>query len=225
MSATTDKVRKKRHPNLVTTLTGQRDRARAGEKRWKAKYKRLEEISRTDFVTGLSNLGTFEEDLKRLARRHPEKLLAMLMVDVDGFKMVNDTYGHGTGNKVLEAVGKILERCFRPDDLVCRYGGDEFAVAIKGPTARITESDIKKDLDTFAKNALLLAERARKSVASFDWEILGVQIRITVTIGVYVDKAGTLVEKDPFKEADEALYLGKKDGRNRVKASTNRTRL
>jgi diguanylate cyclase (GGDEF)-like protein len=136
-------------------------------------------------------------------RRQAEKKqapLSLLMLDIDHFKSVNDTYGHQAGDLVLRQFGAVLMKCVRPDDLVARYGGEEFAVLLPGaPVDRARE----------------IAERIRKAVESEPFPIGSEQtINKTTSIGISSLEPGD-TRDSLLKKADYALYFAKNHGRNR----------
>ena len=158
----------------------------------------------TDALTGIGNRAAFDARLQlELDRRARGKApLALLMIDVDHFKKLNDTYGHQAGDCVLHAVARVLDQSVRKVDYAARYGGEEFAIIAPG---------------TDPAGALLLAERLRDAVAeaAINWEAQ--ELRITVSIGVANSRdtddgaAAALI-----RAADEQLYRAKTAGRNRV---------
>ncbi len=124
----------------------------------------------------------------------------LLLVDIDHFKKINDTYGHQIGDKTLKNVSKIMKKLLRKKDLIIRYGGEEFLIAINVPS---------DDL------AIKIAERIRKTIESIPIVINDDKIRITVSIGVTkIDPKKSFEEI--FYIADKALYEAKKTGRNKV---------
>jgi two-component system cell cycle response regulator len=140
------------------------------------------------------------------ARRHATPL-SLLMIDVDHFKLVNDTHGHPAGDYVLVMLSQSIATALRTEDIFARYGGEEFLVLCRGVT-----------LD----NAALLAERLRGRIAAGEFEYQEKCIPVTISIGVamYFDQpdAGTQLIAD----ADAALYQAKRAGRNRVVRSSRR---
>ena len=158
----------------------------------------LRTISVTDGLTGLPNRRAFDAKLKsRIAAfsryRSP---FALLLVDVDRFKSINDTDGHGTGDKVLIGIGRVLRQELRETDAAFRVGGEEFAVILSA---------------TGETDALRFAERIRSRIAARS--IAG--RRVSITIGVSGVRPGDDVSRI-YHRADQALYAGKNDGRNRV---------
>jgi two-component system cell cycle response regulator len=166
---------------------------------------KLCELSLKDPLTGLANRRHFHHVLSReidvVARSGDHALL--LMLDIDHFKKVNDTYGHLAGDQVLQAVAQCLAACVRPMDTVARYGGEEFAVILPGCQV------------TFGK---IVAERIRETIASLTIAAAPlVSIQVTVSIGgAYAPewvRSTTTLWTD---RADTLLYRAKSEGRNRV---------
>jgi diguanylate cyclase (GGDEF)-like protein len=169
-----------------------------------AAEQRLYESAVRDPLTGLHNRRHLDERLRAelaFAARHVAPL-SVLIIDVDHFKKINDTYGHPAGDAALRALAERLQRSVRAEDLVARYGGEEFAVIARG---------IK------ASGALLLAERIRETVARLQVDHEARTLSFTVSIGVTTmdgERAFPTVET-LLKSADEALYRAKSTGRNR----------
>jgi diguanylate cyclase (GGDEF)-like protein len=171
---------------------------------WKEYDIRLERLSATDHLTGISNRRSFRDrataELSRARRNHTS--IAVIMLDVDFFKKVNDTHGHAAGDQVLIAVAGTLRGVVRDHDLVARYGGEEFVIVL-------ADADID--------GAMVVAERIREQVANTTVETEGATLSVTVTLGVSSCPPGTLTTLDDLiREADLALYRGKESGRNRV---------
>jgi len=166
--------------------------------------KKFERHAKTDALTGLSNRHTMEESFLREINRcvKDERPISLIMVDVDNFREFNDKFGHIAGDRVLSAVAAILQRQFRPRDLLVRYGGDEFAVMLP---------EVDVDL------AMTIAERVRQAVSgdTEDTEDSLIQIPINISMGVAeLQKNSTL--QTLLREADAALYRAKHAGRNVV---------
>ena len=162
----------------------------------------LDLISRTDALTGLRNRRHVEEYLARLvslARRHAEPI-AVLLVDIDHFKSVNDGHGHDAGDAVLREVAGRMVGSVRLEDMIGRWGGEEFLVVLP---------------NTAAQGAAELAERLRQVVADEPYGLPdGGAISVTISLGCaasVIDDAATLV-----RSADAALYEAKESGRDRV---------
>ena len=139
---------------------------------------------------------------KELARAvRYDRLLSVLMIDIDHFKVVNDTYGHQAGDQVLEELAKIMELSSRDTDIVGRYGGEEFLLVLP-------------ELDN--KQALIFAERIRKMPKSLDVVFNSQHIHISVSVGVATyPEHGTEVEK-LITASDNAMYKAKANGRDQV---------
>lgn len=164
----------------------------------------LENLSITDELTGIANRRHFEwrlaEEVER-ARRYQYPLSA-LMLDLDHFKRVNDTYGHQIGDIVLQQIAQRLKRVLRRTDFLARYGGEEFVVLAP---------------QTPADRALILAERLRQVIAESPISVSpDLQLRITISIGVAVFPEHAQNGNELVRAADEALYKAKQTGRNRV---------
>jgi diguanylate cyclase (GGDEF)-like protein len=163
----------------------------------------LERLACVDGLTGLNNrrhfLALAESEWSRFRRYG--RPLALLMVDIDLFKSVNDKYGHDAGDEVIKAVTEILQRHKRVSDVAGRLGGEEFAVMLPEATP---------------DNAAAAAERLRQLVADRDIAIAGSRIAVTISVGVSVCRAEMSGFDELLKEADVALYEAKHSGRNRV---------
>lgn len=162
--------------------------------------------STTDALTGLYNRRAFESSLQHTVavNRLFQYPAALLLIDIDHFKQVNDTYGHAVGDEVLRAVAeRIVRVCKRKSDFVARYGGEEFAVILRETALRDAQ-----------KIARQIADAARRdSVPVGD----GVQLRITVSIGV-AELQPNETPETWFQRADQLLYQAKQAGRNQVAA-------
>ncbi len=165
---------------------------------------RLRAAAITDGLTGLSNHAQFRKVLAREFQRALRygSTVSLLMLDLDHFKVVNDTYGHEIGNDVLQAVARTIEGLVRSSDVVSRYGGEEFAVICP---------------ETELGRATELAERIRQAIADRVRVPREPALKATVTIGVASSAlAGVSTESDLINLADHALYVGKRRGRNQV---------
>ena len=155
-----------------------------------------------DPLTGLNNRTSMEKYLPReidLAKRHRQSM-AILVMDLDGFKRINDSCGHDCGDQVLREVGQVISHAVRNTDLVYRYGGDEFV-------GGLAQTDIHGAID--------VSERIRGSIDSLDLSNCGKDAHVQVSIGI------TLVRhsddfKTAFKRADKALYQAKLNGKNQI---------
>lgn len=135
-----------------------------------------------------------------------KETLSILMIDIDFFKNINDTYGHAAGDIVLEEVAKIIKSCTRNADTAARYGGEEFVVMLN---------------NTSASAAMAVAERIRKSVEEKSIMYDGKKINVTISIGVSSYNFDLESAKSIVERADKALYESKQNGRNRVTLSKN----
>lgn len=166
----------------------------------------LIKLSITDPLTGLYNRRHFEgimDSELAMIDRHGEPC-AVLLIDIDYFKRVNDTFGHKSGDRVLCAVARILDRSLRKTDVLCRVGGEEF-VAL----CRRTETDAGR----------AIADQLRRRIEQTPIEVDGSVVRVTVSIGVTsVTGAGRVPSAEEcFRQADAALYTSKAEGRNCVR--------
>lgn len=155
-----------------------------------------------DPLTHLGNRTAMEKFLPReigMVKRH-EHSMAMMVMDLDGFKTINDLCGHDAGDRVLHDVGLILQEAVRNTDLVYRYGGDEFVSALP-------QTDMQGALD--------VAERVRLGINKLDLPKCDSKIKISMSIGVTMVLAGDDYGR-AFKRADKALYKAKKAGKNRI---------
>ncbi len=158
---------------------------------------KLEIRANYDNLTKLLNRYSFIEIYNTLSQNPENYPMSIMILDVDNFKKVNDTYGHNIGDVVLKTLAQIIRNSVRKDDIVARWGGEEFTILSP-------KTDIK--------GASVLAEKVRKAVESYRFPEVG---RITVSIGV----AEVLPYEDlvsVIKKADKALYEAKKKGKNRV---------
>jgi len=158
----------------------------------------------TDALTGLPNRRYFDEYLAALARRRrAQDRMGVLMIDIDRFKRLNDTFGHGVGDHVLREVAQAIATAVRDDDVPARFGGEEFAVLLKNPTPEM---------------AFEVGERVRAAVAGLDLRHLGVP-GVSVSVGVSVAQSPDEGLDIVVDTADRALYRAKRAGRDRVVAA------
>jgi diguanylate cyclase (GGDEF)-like protein len=156
-----------------------------------------------DGLTGLPNRAAFDERLEVEARRFHRyrRPLALLVLDLDHFKAVNDSYGHPTGDAVLQRVADLLRAGTRDPDIPARYGGEEMVVILP---------------ETMLRPAIEVAERIRAAVEATRFDHEGHGIDLTVSIGVSACPECVDDPADLLRAADDALYQAKRDGRNRV---------
>ena len=187
--------------NIVGTMVvgGLLDRERRSIERELA----LSEETMRDPLTGIANRRGFERLVERSVERRgtaPGGGSALLVIDLDHFKAVNDTFGHEVGDRVLTQLGARLETCVRSGDIVARFGGEEFVVFLPA-----TPEDA----------AMAVAERLRCAISDDPFKIAGIAIRVTVSVGAHWE-ANLVRCAAAFASADRALYAAKSKGRNCV---------
>lgn len=183
----------------VINNTLERARLRNDVKKAQAK---MAEMSTVDELTKLHNRRYFVEALEgefERANRY-EIEMALVMMDLDLFKKINDTYGHPAGDMVLSEIGRILKKHVRRNDIACRYGGEEFAVIL---------SNVNRD------NIYAAYERFREMVSKQPFEYESKQFQITVSIGIAFSNDAKSIN-DLLAHADQALYQAKDTGRNKI---------
>ena len=155
-----------------------------------------------DPLTGLNNRTAMEINLPReidLAKRHSQSM-ALLIMDLDGFKAINDGYGHDVGDLVLREVADVIHHVVRNTDLLFRYGGDEFV-------GGLAQTDVHGAID--------VCERIRLSIENLDLGTLGIDARVNISIGITLVRHGDDFQA-AFKRADKALYQAKTNGKNQI---------
>lgn len=166
--------------------------------------RQLAELSRRDSLTGLFNRQVLNEELERMLAqaKRSQRPLAMLMMDLDHFKKVNDQHGHLVGDACLQHTALRMQQRMRSNDLLVRFGGEEFAAVL---------------CDTDQSGAMDLAEQLRADLASHPCMHQGLSINLSLSIGVYtlIPDAGSDREQ-LLRRADQALYQAKAAGRNKV---------
>jgi diguanylate cyclase (GGDEF)-like protein len=162
----------------------------------------LKSLSFRDSLTGLYNRRYFDQQAEQAFRQalRYQQSLSIMVGDLDHFKKINDTFSHAVGDEVLRQVARLLEAGTRKSDVVARYGGEEFVVLLP-----------ETDLD----NAAFVCKNLRRAIASFPWQEIHPQLRVTMSIGVSDDLTGENVKKT-VAAADTLLYQAKGEGRNRV---------
>jgi diguanylate cyclase (GGDEF)-like protein len=167
---------------------------------------KLEMMATTDGLTGLLNKRALLEaaHVKLTAAQRFRRKLSLLVVDIDFFKRVNDTYGHDVGDDVIRGLGDVLRRQKRATDEVARFGGEEFVVLCE---------------QTDEAGATLLAERIREELAATSFASSQGSLSVTCSVGVATYPDAGADWDALFKAADEALYSSKRGGRNRVTVS------
>lgn len=180
---------------LVGSLTDITDRKTAEQQ--------LQHDAMHDTLTGLPNRAYFIDQLRRAIernKRHPENTSAVLFIDLDRFKIINDSLGHTSGDQVLFGAARRLEGCLRPEDTIARFGGDEFAVL----------------LDTIANpsGAAQVAARVLDLLGQ-PFMIQGNEIFVTASIGITLTSHAVERAEDMLRDVDTAMYQAKANGRNR----------
>jgi two-component system, cell cycle response regulator len=167
--------------------------------------KRLEELATSDGLTGLYNKRALLDmvETKIAAAARFSRKLSVFTIDLDHFKNVNDTYGHDIGDVVLKGLGGILRKTKRATDVVARFGGEEFVVLCE---------------ETDTEGAKLVAERVREELQKTTFHTPKGGLNVTCSIGVATFPEAGRDWETLFKASDEALYISKKSGRNRVTA-------
>jgi diguanylate cyclase len=165
----------------------------------------VKQIAKTDTLTRLLNRRGFDEAWEKLSKQtgFNEAQLSIIMLDIDHFKKVNDTFGHLIGDNVLKLLGKLIKDQVKGKDVAARFGGEEFIVMLP---------------ETGIENAYILAEQIRNSLMKMNWKAkkTGQSIgKITVSLGIALYRNGETVD-ECIKRADDALYQAKKTGRNKT---------
>jgi len=164
----------------------------------------MHQMANYDAVTGIHNKHVFEKRIKEefsfaLRKKQP---LSLLMIDIDFFKKVNDTHSHMAGDYVLKGVAARIGQALRDEDILARFGGEEFAVILRG---------------TDLNGAVQLAERIRKLIAEAPFAFEKQSIPITISVGVAALSDGSFKNTEELlAQADACLYQSKQGGRNRV---------
>ena len=190
--------------NLYNTVDKQKNEIDSLYHDLEKKAEMLNELATTDKLTGLKNFAYFQEVLGRKVSEYKrcagEQFLSIVIIDIDHFKIFNDTYGHVNGNNALERVAELISGEARDMDVVCRYGGEEFIIVLP-------KSDIN--------GAFSFAERARKALEKNILIIEDQKLNISISAGCaeYMPDEST---ESFIKRADQALYKAKEGGRNRV---------
>jgi len=179
------------------------DRSMSYFKRMRDYNMQLHDLASHDPLTRVFNAGAYYRacDQQIQASQRANQSFAVLFIDLDHFKSINDTYGHAVGDDVLRAVAQVLQTTVRRSDIVGRIGGEEFSVFLP---------------NTQLQGAQQLAETLRLAIASIHIEIDGVRLKITASIGVAVKRFEQETMQTIQQHADQAMYEAKRGGRNRV---------
>lgn len=166
---------------------------------------RLEQLATTDTLTGLPNRRSIDQSLSGLFEQFKQhhQVYSVMMIDIDHFKTINDTYGHAIGDEVLRRVATVIRDAVRPDDVAGRIGGEEFLAVLP---------------DLPAEPSSAIAEHIRFAVQS---AVMPSNMTVTVSIGVAQVAPADLTYEDAIRRADKKLYAAKASGRNRVFAVVN----
>lgn len=163
----------------------------------------ITDLALTDSLTGLYNKRYFsnrlEQEFERCMRNHSP--MALIQIDIDFFKRINDAYGHQTGDIVLKHIAHVIKENCRKNEIAARVGGEELSV-------------IAYDCEEL--EALTLAERIRVKIKELDFSSLGINMPVTASFGVAIADQTTECAIDVYEHADEALYVAKESGRNQV---------
>lgn len=177
--------------------------------RLEAMQQELERLSSTDDLTGLYNRRFFLEHVQRQLGSPYRTEDCLLLLDIDNFKRINDTYGHEVGDKALRLCARTIGQTVRDIDVLARFGGEEFVVLLP---------------DTPLEQASAIAERVRQRVADTPLELTGRRVTMTLSIGCSSSTRASDMA-DLIRSADRALYAAKARGRNRVEVASRPERL
>ncbi len=166
-------------------------------------HRRLEHVALTDQLTDMPNRRSGMQSLARAWKGSDRsgQPLAVLLIDIDRFKKVNDSHGHAMGDILLKQVAKVIQSAARQDDNVCRLGGEEFLVICSNASL---------------SSAYQAADRLRQKVTELRIQVGGVELQTSVSVGVASKESGTADEDALVHAADQALYGAKNAGRNRI---------
>ncbi|EIM05842.1 diguanylate cyclase, partial [Planococcus antarcticus DSM 14505] len=163
---------------------------------------KMKEVAKRDELTGLANRYALDAYLAEFIQKN--KMAIVLYIDLDGFKLINDTLGHNAGDELLVQVTKRLKKSVREDEMVARVGGDEFVVVL--PAGK----------ESLAKRGELVGERIISSINK-PYLLNGENVSVSCSIGAAYWEASSLITiEETIKTADEALYTAKREGKNRI---------
>jgi diguanylate cyclase (GGDEF)-like protein len=198
------------YEQLTVELKQAKEKAEKFAHELKEANKHLREMVFRDGLTGLYNHRYFQDLMdKELSRsRRYKKPFALMMLDLDHFKKINDAYGHPVGDIVLKKVSKAIKNTIRDCDFAARYGGEEFAIVLP---------------ETELRGAVIVAERLRKAIDQLEIDTNACRIDVTVSVGVtcYHPLTDKIEKSEIFTQADNALYNSKKKGRNMISIHNN----
>ena len=192
--------------NLLTEV----EESRAQVQRLTEQMKRLEAESITDALSGLLNRRGFERAMEEISKRNGDVTASLILLDIDRFKRINDTFGHPLGDRVIAAVGRAIHECVGHHGVAARYGGEEFAVLLPSKPIEIAEA-MAESIRLRVQQGKICRCQGEDSIGS-----------ITISAGVAAWRGdegnGTLL----VERADQALYASKGGGRNRVTVAADR---
>jgi len=198
------------YEQLTVELKQAKEKAEKFAHELKTANEQLREMAFRDGLTGLYNHRYFQDlmDNELSRSRRYKKDFALIMLDLDHFKKINDQYGHPVGDIVLKEASKAIEDTIRDSDFAARYGGEEFAIVLP---------------ETELKGAAILAERLRKAIEQLEIDTDGCRIDVTVSVGVtcYHPSTDKKEKSEILAEADNALYNSKNKGRNMISIHNN----
>lgn len=170
---------------------------------WLHAHEQLRQLAMIDGLTGLYNHRSFQSELDQILKRarRAKNSTALILLDIDHFKSINDQYGHPFGDQVLQGVAEALRDSMREVDLVARYGGEEFAIALE---------------DSSIEDVKIAAERARSAVEALLFHYKEKDVKVTISLGAALFPQDALEKADLIDCADQSLYEAKRKGRNQV---------
>jgi len=193
------------YEQLVMQLKQEKMKVETLAKELKKANEKLRELAIRDDLTSLYNHRYFKELLDREMHRAERysHVLSLIMIDIDYFKKINDTYGHPQGDITLRSIASLFRRVIRKSDTAARYGGEEFAIILP-------ETDLQ--------GAVSIAERLRKAVEESEIEFEDQHIKVTISLGVttYDPARNKKTKEEIIDAADRALYNSKQTGRNKL---------
>lgn len=169
---------------------------------WRERENEIKQLSQLDFLTNLLNRRSIHQFLDHLHQTKAEKSYAVILLDLDHFKQINDQYGHHLGDQVLIAISECLKQHIRPIDKIGRFGGEEFIILIP---------------DTSLSDARTIAERCRVAIEQLKISTAEHNIQLSASFGVALSSP-EYESSQILTQADQALYLAKACGRNQVKS-------
>jgi len=180
------------------------ERLEASHRTVSAQAARLKELSIRDDLTGLYNRRYFNERIEQLlahAKRY-DRPLSIVICDIDDFKMINDSFSHSVGDRVLETVARLIQTYTRDTDVPARFGGEEFVIAFP---------------ETGSGHAITLCERLRRQIEGYDWPEIASGLKVTISMGLETNAHPETSDK-MLIAADQKLYAAKDAGKNRLVA-------